>query len=76
MHTEMGRRCRVSFYFYNDGFSERGADFTLEKDIVFNLEVTNHDFGEKTIHIEKTLFVTDNGFRELKFQDRLKPLEI
>ena len=63
-------------YNYDDGFSERSADFTVEKDMVFNLEVTNHDFGEKTIHIEKTLFVTDNDFEELEFQDRSEPLGI
>jgi Xaa-Pro dipeptidase len=63
-------------YSYNDGFSKRSADFFLEKDMVFNLEVTSHDFGEKTIHIEKTLFVTENGFKELKFQDRSKPVNI
>lgn len=63
-------------YNYNDGFSKRSADFIIEKNMVFNLEVTNHDFCEKTIHIEKTLFVTDNGFKLPNLQDRSKPVEI
>jgi Xaa-Pro dipeptidase len=63
-------------YYYNDGFSKKSADFTIEKDMVFNLEVTNHDFGEKTIHIEKTIFVTENGFEEPIFQNRSKPVGI
>jgi Xaa-Pro dipeptidase len=74
--TEYPKINRELDYYYNDGFSKKSADFTIEKDMVFNLEVTNHDFGEKTIHIEKTIFVTENGFKEPGFQDRSKPVDI
>jgi len=63
-------------FYYDDGFSKKSADFTIEKNMVFNIEATNYGFNEKTIHIEKTLFVADNGFEELKFQNRSKPLNI
>ena len=74
--TEYPKINEILDYNYNDGFSKRSADFTIEKDMVFNLEVTNHAFGEKTMHIERTLFVTDNGFKTLKFQDRSIPFDI
>lgn len=63
-------------YFYDDGFFSRNADFVLQENMVFNLEVSWFCFYQKSIQIEKTFFVTKNGCQELDFQQRNEPVVI
>lgn len=60
-------------YEYNDGFKERSADYTLEADMVLNIEVPAHYHGKKGLSIEKTVRVTESGFVELAAQNRKVP---
>jgi len=60
-------------YKYNDGFRQRSADYTLEADMVLNIEVPAHYHGKKGLSIEKTVHVTENGFVELATQNRKDP---
>lgn len=61
-------------YVYDDGFVEREADFTLEKNMVICLEVARHIYDESCEQIEKTFRVTDRGCREITPQPRSEPL--
>jgi Xaa-Pro aminopeptidase len=63
-------------YFYDDGFFSRNADFVLQENMVFNLEVSWFCLYQKSIQIEKTFFVTKNGCQELDFQQRNEPVVI
>lgn len=63
-------------YTYNDGFSKRSANFILQENMVFNLEISWFCFYHKTIQIEKTFFVTKNGFKSPDFQQRSSPVVI
>lgn len=61
-------------YKYFDGFTERDADFIIERDMVFNIEVTDFLYSNKTFHIEITVCVKENGCEELIFHDREEPI--
>lgn len=63
-------------YQYYDGFADRSANFTLEKNMVFNFELGLHIPNIKTFQIEKTFVVSENGYREFDFQNRSEPLFI
>jgi Xaa-Pro aminopeptidase len=63
-------------YFYNDGFKDRSGDFTIEKNMVINVEVPTHYHNDSSFSIEKTVYVTENGSVELSKQSREKPVTI
>jgi len=42
--------------------------------MVFNIEVTDYLYNNKTFHIEKTACVKENGCEELIFQNREEPI--
>jgi len=63
-------------YSYYDGVLERKADFIIEENMVFNIEVAWHIFNIKTFQIEKTFIITGLGCEELEFQDRIEPIYI
>ena len=63
-------------YQFHDGFADRSANFTLEKNMVFNFELGMHIPNIKTFQIEKTFVVSENAYREFDFQNRSEPLFI
>lgn len=63
-------------YNYDNGFEKVNADFYIEKYMVINLEISLYDLGYKTLHIEKTVYVVENGFKDIVNQNRTIPLMI
>ena len=63
-------------YNYDNGFEKVNADFYIEKNMVINLEISLYDLGYKTLHIEKTVYVVENGFKDIVNQNRTVPLII
>ncbi|MBM3708475.1 MAG: aminopeptidase P family protein [Actinobacteria bacterium] len=61
-------------YYYNDGFTRRSGDFIIEKDMVINIEVPTHFHNESSYSIEKTVYITGDGFKEISIQNREKPI--
>jgi Xaa-Pro aminopeptidase len=63
-------------YTYNNGFEEKSANFIIAKSMVINIEVTYPVFTKKTFHLEKTVFVTDNGIDDISNLKRNLPMII
>ena len=61
-------------YAYDDGFRDREADFTLEKNMVICLEVARHIYNESCVQIEKIYRITDSGCQEITPQNRSEPI--
>jgi len=57
-----------------DGFINMSADFTLEENMVLNLEVPYYLFGTASCIVERTVRVTAGGYAELTRQEREDPI--
>lgn len=42
--------------------------------MVINFELCANYFNENAFQIEKTVIVTDYGFKDLEFQNRIEPI--
>lgn len=61
-------------YTYHDGFEQRSADFTLEKNMTISIEAPYYIFGQVSYTIEVSAVVSENGYKGLVTQNRCKPI--
>jgi Xaa-Pro dipeptidase len=63
-------------YSYDNGIIHQSADFTIEKNMVINIEVPCYFYNSSSFQIEKTVYITDSGCNELCNQERDSPISL